>query len=242
YFDHSVARTDRQWFFFIGRPSSTVVVEIGLKSEEGYFVRVARSGRTDFPRRERVSPGRVEWLTVRSARGGVGEPVTDNREVPSLINGGAGLTAQAEPVRVWDIRRTHAGSDDGWIRDESFGTMWHEAREWVREQAATWQGPIIRTTWEAGPFVYPVELPRYVEERYEGTATVRSVDGRSHIIYGPWQVVIRGLGARAERRILAVWEVHRSWIADAGIAVRTMGGAASTGGSEQLVLGASELR
>jgi hypothetical protein len=29
YFDHSVSRTDRQWFFFIGRPSSTVIVELG---------------------------------------------------------------------------------------------------------------------------------------------------------------------------------------------------------------------
>ena len=27
--------------------------------------------------------------------------------------------------------------------------------------------------------------------------------------YGPWQLVIRGLGARAERRVLGTWEYRR---------------------------------
>lgn len=244
YFDHSVSRTDRQWFFFIGRPSSTAVVEVGLKSEEGHFVRVARSGRADFPRRESTSPGGVEWLTVCSASGEVGEPATDGRRTPAAISGGAGITAQPELTRVWDIRRTHARPHGEWvIRDESFGTAWEEGGGWACQRTIEWEGPIIRTAWEAGPFPYPVEPARYVEERYAGTLTIRSVDGRSHIVYGPWRVVIRGLGARAQRRILAVWEVHRSWITHAGFAVRTVGGAAGTpGGSEQVLLGASELR
>ncbi len=114
YFDHSVSRTDRQWFFSIGRPSSTAIVEVGLKSEEGYFVRVARSGRADFPRREPAPPGRVEWLTVHSASGEVGEPAIGNRETPAFIASGAGPAGQPEPVRAWDIRRTHG---HGWRVD-----------------------------------------------------------------------------------------------------------------------------
>ena len=135
YFDHSVSRTDRQWFFFIGRPSSTVIVEVGLKSAEGYFVRVARSGRADFPRREPVSPGRVEWLTVLSASGEVGEPATDNRRArPPSSPAAPDRPASPRLVRVWDIRRTHGGWDGEWIiRDESFGTEWEEWGEWVRE-------------------------------------------------------------------------------------------------------------
>jgi len=244
YFDHAVSRTDRQWFFSIGKPSSTIVVEIGLKSAEGYFVRVARSGRADFPRREPASPNRVEWLTVLSASGDVGEPATDSRQTPMVISGAAGPTVQPEPVRVWDIRHTHGGWDGEWmIRGESFGTAWQEWGEWARERMGEWEGPIIRTTWAAGPFSYPVEPPRYVEERYDGTVTVRSEEGRSHIVHGPWRVVIRGLGAKAERRILAVWEVRRSWVAHTGLAVRAVGGPASApGGSEQMILGASELR
>ena len=239
YFDHPVSRSDRQWFFTVGKPASTAVVELGLRSHEGYFVRITRSGRAEFPRREPVSPGGVEWLTVRAATGEIGEPSADVRP-PAVIPTGLGLPAPGE-VRVWDIRRTHAGTDGEWIiRDESFGAEW-TATEWTGERRIEWEGPLIRTSWEAGPFAYPVEPPRYLEERHGGTVTVRSVDGGTHIVYGPWRVVIRGLGARAERRLLAVWEIHRSWVAHAGSALLTPGGMGRTaGGSEQVALGASE--
>src|SRR5262245_722153 len=237
YVDHSISRSDRQWFFFVGKPASTAIVELGLKSQEGYFVRVARSGRVDFPRREAAAPGGVEWLTVRPATGEVGEPSADVRP-PAVIPGGA---AHVEPVRVWDIRRTHAAAGEWIVRDESFGGEW-TVLEWAGEQRIEWEGPTVRTSWEAGPFPYPVEAAPYVEEHHGGTLTVRSVDGRTHVVYGPWRVVIRGLAARAERTILAVWELHRSWTTDGGMALH---GVAATGrtpaGSEQ-VLGASERR
>src|SRR2546421_225315 len=51
YFDHQIERHDRQWFFTIGKPSSQTVVELGMRSHEGFFVKIARSGRIDFPRR-----------------------------------------------------------------------------------------------------------------------------------------------------------------------------------------------
>jgi hypothetical protein len=244
YFDHAVSRTDRQWFFSIGRPASTVVVEIGLKSDEGYFVRIARSGRADFPRLEPTSAGPVEWLTVRSASGEVGEPTPDLREAPAVVAGHAWPTHQPEAVRVWDIRR----SRDGWAgervqRDERFVTVREEWGEWVREGAIQWEGPTTATAWEAGPFSYPVEPPRRVEERWEEPASVRSVNGTTHIVHGAWRVVIRGLGARAERKVLAVWEIHRSWGAHGGSAARATGGttrAPGAAGSEQVILGASE--
>jgi hypothetical protein len=68
------------------------------------------------------------------------------------------------------------------------------------------------------------------------------VDGGFHIVYGPWQVVIRGIGARAERRIVAVWHVHRSWSASTSRTVRSLGEGESTrGASERFAFGASEL-
>src|SRR5262245_39969914 len=99
YFDHSISRTDRQWFFFLGRPTSTVVVEIGLNAAEGYFVRIVRSGRVDFPRRESVSRGGVEWLTVRSASGEVGTPRFEPRDVPVVV-GSVLPNGHREPVRA----------------------------------------------------------------------------------------------------------------------------------------------
>jgi len=234
YFDHGVSRADRQWFFFIGKPTSTAVVELGLKSDEGYFVRIARSGRADFPRREPLSPGGVEWLTVRDASGEIGEPAPDVGS-PAVTPGGIGWTAHVEAVRVWDIRRTHGEVEGGWVlREESFGTDW--------ERALEWEGPVIHTSWEAGPFTYPVEVPPSVEERYGGTVTVRVVDGRTHVVHGPWRVVIRGVAARAERKVLATWELHRSWEAHGGVIAGggPPGGTAAGGASERLA--ASELR
>ena len=66
YFDHRVERHDRQWFFVINKPTSSACVEVGLKSEEGYFAKIVRSGRAEFPRREPMPGGPVEWLTVRA--------------------------------------------------------------------------------------------------------------------------------------------------------------------------------
>jgi len=241
YFDHSIGRTDRQWFFFLGKPTSTAVVEVGLKSSEGYFVRIARSGRVDFPRQESVFPGGVDWLTVRTATGEVGAPAFEHREAPAVF-AGTGPLSPSEPVRAWDIRRTHAGWDEAWTtRDESFATAWQEWGEWAR--MIEWEGPVVRTTWETGPFTHPVEPARYVEERYEGPVMVRSVNGTTHVVHGARQVVIRGIGARAERKVLAVWEVHHSWSTHEGVVARTEGEmTAARGASEQAIRGASEVR
>src|SRR5262249_36064203 len=243
YFDQSVSRTDRQWFFLIGKPTSTAMVELGLKSQEGYFVRVARSGRADFPRVEPLSGDGVEWLTVHAATGPVGEPAADGR-TPVGVPRTPEPAAHLEPVRVWDIRRTHAGLDGEWIiRDESFGTGWESTFEWAGTHRIEWQGPLIQTSWEAGPFPSPVEASPYVQEPYDGKAAVRAVEGRTQIVYGPWQVVIRGRGARAERKVLAIWETYRSWVGHSGAASHIVTrGMLAPGGSEQVALGASELR
>ena len=66
----------------------------------------------------------------------------------------------------------------------------------------SWEGPLVRTSWEAGPFFVPVELPSRVEEYHTGDVRITSSAGATRVIYGPWRVVIRGLGARAERRVL----------------------------------------
>lgn len=68
HFDVGVARGDRQWFAHVGRPGSTVVVELGLCARDGAFAPISRSHRVDFPRRTPAPAGPVEWLTVTPAR------------------------------------------------------------------------------------------------------------------------------------------------------------------------------
>src|SRR5262249_17266189 len=81
FFDHRLERHDRQWFFHVGKPGSTACVELGVKSSAGDFVRIARSGRADFPRDASVGPGAVEWLTVRPVTA-AGEPTAAERSGP----------------------------------------------------------------------------------------------------------------------------------------------------------------
>src|SRR5215471_8602881 len=88
YFDHKLERHDRQWFFDINKPTSTACVEVGLKSTEGYFVKIARSGRVDFPRRGPTGEGSVEWLTVRTATGYPGEAQAGGAPGPGAGGGG----------------------------------------------------------------------------------------------------------------------------------------------------------
>jgi hypothetical protein len=104
-----------------------------------------------------------------------------------------------------------------------------------------WDGPIERTEWEAGPFDSPVASPVYVEERWAGPMTATSIDGRTHVIHGRWQVMIRGIDARGERRALARWELRRTWNTTTGTAA-TGGGPPAPAGSAHLAAGASERR
>ena len=116
-FDIKVERSDRQWFVHIGKPASTHVVEIGLKSYEGYFVKIVRSGRVDFPRFEPSSDGTVDWLTVRTSTGPVGDPTR-----------GWGRTRW----RRWGGRRsawTRSGGPEG-RRCAWWGARWRRCRRW----------------------------------------------------------------------------------------------------------------
>src|SRR6266542_1802810 len=221
YFDIRVDRSDRQWFVHIGKPSSTHIIEIGLKSYEGYFVKVLRSGRADFPRFEPSPDTSVDWLTVRSSAGPVGEPWRGGPQ-----GGGGGAPGAAGPGMAGpggppgpggpggsgpggsvagavqygnEWQEIHQGpvqlyewSWTGW--QEIFHTEWIDGRRFLE-----WTTPILRSTWEAGPFSLPVETPTVSEEHHQGPVTIYPLDdGRTRVVYGPWQVVIRGIGAKAE--------------------------------------------
>jgi hypothetical protein len=260
YFDHRLERHDRQWFFAINKPTSAACAEVGLMSDEGYFVKIARSGRVEFPRREPVGGGPVEWLSVRTATGPVGSPWTGQPPAP-----GGGAPAGAPGADEGGGGPPPGGFDEGfpvpgdqWSEWSEVGGFplpggqrlvgrrwqWQEASgtEWTSEMSRSeWIGPVLRTAWEAGPFTYPVEAPSLVEYRDTGELAVRTEGGRVHVVYGPWQVVIRGIGARAEHRVLSTWEYRRQ-IELVGGGERTVfaKGTLAPGSSEWLMLGSSE--
>jgi hypothetical protein len=285
YFDIKVDRSDRQWFLHVGKPASTHVAEIGLKSLEGYFVKIVRSARADFPRFEPSPDGTVEWLTVRTATGPIEGPAPGGvQSGPGSSSGGApppggthgghfaangeagGMTTVAHASTGAPIE-LHEWSWTGW--EELFQTTWQELfrTRWRDGQPTLdWSTPVLRSTWEAGPFVVPVEAPRVTEEFYQGPVTlIPGENGTTRVVYGPWQVVVRGLAGHAERRVLARWEVAASWVVEMGVerviqtlspahlrdntqrgaaagATTMVGSSGLLGASERLWLSASELR
>ena len=62
------------------------------------------------------------------------------------------------------------------------------------------EGPAVGTRWEAGPFPHPVQLEPPQREAWQGRSYAWRVGDVTHVVYGPWQVVIRNLGARAGPR------------------------------------------
>lgn len=270
YFDVKVDRHTRQWFFDIGKPTSTHCVEIGLKSYEGYFAKIARSGRVDFPRGEPWGPGPVEWLSVHEITGEIGPTVPGARPAPAAAPAAAHHAAPSAPAaghppaawaegEYWMVSDASAFREwallSGWESHDFQSTEWiggHGRLEWFATgQRFEWVGPVVRTSWEAGPFPMPIEAPGLVEERHEGPVLVQKIGEKTRVIYGPWEVVIRGVGGHAESRVLARWEVRKSWVSDVGFEVvggtlrwhaltPEEGAARLPGASEALLAGASE--
>jgi hypothetical protein len=249
YVDHKLDRGDRQWFVEVGRPGSTAIVELGMKSAEGFFVKLARSGRADFPRHAAAAPAAIEWLTVRTAEGSVEAPLVT--AAPECAAPEAATTAHINPGVANAAAQSTRAEEAAWR--ELTARLWSEhseviRRDWVEAgRAFEWLGPLVRTSWEAGPFPVPVDLPEVVTERHEGPTAVYSFNGQTRVVFGPWQVVIRGLGGWAERRVLARWDIHTSWVAGDGFVSelrrqRLDPSALMVGGSEAFFEGASELR
>jgi hypothetical protein len=250
YFDHRVERGDRHWFFQIGKPSSSAFIDIGLKSNEGFFAKIVRSGRVEFSRREPAAWVEPEWLSVRSMMG----PIEHAGRGPHVRKQAPGLAAAAPPAALsgqgprrhvallpWEESFTEGEGGRKevieWEEHMTDGTT-----EFHREM--TWESPVMVSAWEAGPFSFPVAAPEPVREDFVGPSRVYRVGGRTHVVHGPWQVVIKGVGAHQGRSVVARWEIYRSWIAEETDG--SPGGETKElsipGSSEKLLVGASERR
>lgn len=221
YFDIRVERSDRQWFVTLNKPTSTQVVEVGLKSYEGYFVRIARAHRVDMPRKAPAPSRAVEWLTVRPESGevaGASSPQSPPQGGgPGGASGGEAPRAEAAPgggARGFGDAAPIAASLPPAASVHYTSVASHT---WLsRSERFEWAGPVRRTSWHAGPFPLEVEAPGRVEERFEGSATVYADEGGGRVVFGPWEVVIHGLSGWAEGRVVGHWQVYKSWPTESG--------------------------
>lgn len=118
---------------------------------------------------------------------------------------------------------------------------------------SSWTSSGDLVSWQQGPFDYPVEIVAPHVETFTAPDQVHAAGNTTRVVHGPWQVVIRGLGARKSSQVLARWSVHRSWPdASTSRSYRRFTSASQgrLGASEQrlhsaqesLTLGGSELR
>ena len=265
YFDHEIGRDVRQWFFHIGKPSSEAFVEVGMKSREGYFVKIARSGRVEFPRRGPAGHGNPEWLTVQvdhtsfSTAHHPGGPMAGPGGRPAAPGGTAGTGDHAAPGDGGGNGGTgpqaSGSSETGQTATVTLDETVSSERPWMQwfsgwgptrmSRTYEWEEKRSGWSWEAGPFTYPVDVPGPISEHFVGGRRIYQVGETTHVVYGPWELVIRGLDAHVHRTVLGRWQVYRSWTTEEGWeSTETAPDARvlAPGSSERLPLGASGRR
>jgi hypothetical protein len=198
--DLDVGRAERQRFHHVGRPSSSAIVELGLRAGDGRFAAIVRSRRVDFPRREPAPPGPVEWLTVReesfaprSARLAV-TPATppsppsspSSRSQPRRAANGA-LRAAPSAAATLELDRTEF---EQWFVAR-FGPL-----AWAFDgDEFEWLGP----GGDAGV-------------ASDGPILVSEADGITRVELPPWSVTLANDDGRGAQRLLARWELRRAWM------------------------------
>jgi hypothetical protein len=212
YFDIGVDRSDREYFLMIRRPTSSMHAEIGIKTHEGYFQPIARSGRADFPRNSPSPNTHLEWMTVTSdnappcagpyrSRYGGPEPQLPGREGAGYVDvWRAGYAPSMPQEQAATPAREHA----------SWSGM-HRTTERRVEIERWWHLDEWRSEWRAGMrFLRPESFDpqRFAIELLGEVPEHVLVEGGEMTIYGPWRVTILGFEKEPQRRVLATWSVR----------------------------------
>src|SRR5690349_19291857 len=123
YFDQDIQRGDRQWFCSVGKPASAAHVELGLRTPDGRFLKIVRSGRVEFPRKD-VAPWRpAEWMRVVADTGAIA-----SRETAGVPSVSAGVDAAGPAPAPLDGASVEAGATldsivEGITASESFESV-----------------------------------------------------------------------------------------------------------------------
>ena len=140
-----------------------------------------------------------EWMTVTPAG-----PLTTPYSHRFARHGGSSGEGRAEAgVDVDRVMRALAG--EGWAR-----AAWGHAGpgawtvRWIRPFPAEW--------WL---LIEPGALTR-VEIVLEGARRVIRLEHGERVVFGPWMVTIRGFDRHGGHRVLDRWEIHYSWLTQAG--------------------------
>jgi hypothetical protein len=214
YFDIGIDRRDREYFLMIRRPGSSLHVEVGLMTHEGYFQPIARSGRVDFPRSGPSPNTQLDWMTVTSegappcvapyhSRYAGPEPRLPGREGAGYVDVWHAAYAPSPEIAPPPATIDHpSGSAHHAVTHHAHIERWWSLDEWRAE----WRAGLRFLHWEHhDPALVAVELLG------ETPAHVRLEPGGGEmVVYGPWRVTIREADTAPGRRILATWSMR--WV------------------------------
>jgi hypothetical protein len=265
YFDIRVERNDREYFLMIRRPTSVIHVEVGVKSHEGYFQPIARSGRAEFPRNDPSPNASLDWMTVTSdgappaaapcrSRYKGPEPALPGRAGAGYVDVWRAAYAPSMPERPEPttlrehpshsgvpVQRQQVAHIEQWWHLDEWRSEWRGGLRFTRVSSLGGERPT--TSWHEGPF--PVELldPERIAIELLGEAPVHlKAEGTEFNVYGPWRVVIRNVD-EPRRRVLARWSMR--WVRAVTPMIERWGQAVERElverhSREEIALGASE--
>lgn len=257
HWDLGVDRGTNSYYFKAGKPGSTITVDIGVRSHDGNFYPIARSGPCEMPREAVSHKGGVEASTVlRSGPGFHYHHRYVAPPAPPAPPPGAHYSEASHPAESEKIFQHLAG--EGWARSEwTESLMDGRVVRWIK-----WSGPVAA---EHLAMLPRTTTPwRSIEVLFQGEKRIIKMESGEKIVYGPWKMTLEAVGPRGERRTVEQWMVKRRWTTQEGmirvetpaIITRVLGGrrvtVAQSGsearllhdqwGSEQLMQGASEWR
>lgn len=226
YFDINVDRGARDHFLMLKRPGSSFHAEIGVKTHEGYFQPVARSGRADFPRKGPSPNHSLEWMTVTSEAPPCARPYESRYRGPPPGQWRPPAPTHADAGSP--PSRELSGYSEGehqrwtWVHPEIVEVHWEGPwifGEWRTEWSMKWFGGSWQRLWNAGPFTtlnwklgpFPIELldPGRLDIKFLGEGPFVLHEGMTGLeVFGPWQVTIKSLEQGAGQRVLSRWMVH----------------------------------
>jgi hypothetical protein len=257
HWDIGVDRGTNCYYFKVGKPGATITVDIGVRSPDGNFYPIARSGACEMPRDAMSPRGGVETSTVFRS----GPAFSYRHKYVAPPRG-----PEPPPGPEWGHSDHPADSEkffqhlagEGWAKSEwTESLMDGRVVRWIK-----WSGPIAPEHLHFLPKTGGVF--RSVEVLFQGERRVIKMESGEKVVYGPWRVTLQAVGTKGERRTIEQWMIRRRWTTEEGmtrvetpaILVRILGGrrvtvvqsgsesrlAHDVWGSEMLMQGASEWR
>ncbi len=241
YFDIRVDRADREHFVMVRRPSTSMSAEIGIKSQEGFFQPIARSGRADFPRRGPSPNTSLEWMTVTSqyappsvrpyqSRYRGPDPALPGREGAGYFDVWRAAFAPSMPEPPAPARQGgSAPTAERPAHRPAHVERWWRLDEWRSERPAAlrfapWVGTREEAAWRTGPFpAGPGDPQRLAIELLGETPAYWAEGDAGFVAYGPWRVIVQPYEGDASGRVVATWSVR--WVqATTPLVLRWAGG------------------